>query len=116
MPHSPAPGLPRHREWLVRGSRPRLSLLHRAGPDRDLNSDGNTDTTSLNLDPATETVSFESDPAGIDLLVGDTVKTAPFSRTMIQGSTAFVSAPASQTVNGTTYRFLGWSRAPRITR
>jgi glucose/arabinose dehydrogenase len=72
-------------------------------------SDGNTDTTSQRLDPLTTAVSFPSDPPGIDLVVGDTVQTAAFSRTMIQGATTLVSAPSTQTVNGTTYRFAGWS-------
>jgi glucose/arabinose dehydrogenase len=72
-------------------------------------SDGNTDATSLRLDPLTSTVSFQSDPPGIDFILGDTVRTAPFSKPMIQFSTTLLSAPASQTVNGTTYRFAGWS-------
>jgi hypothetical protein len=72
-------------------------------------SDGNRDSASLRLDPVTTAVSFISDPPGIDLVVGDSVQTAPFSRQMIRFGTAFVSAPSSQTVNGTTYRFAGWS-------
>ena len=72
-------------------------------------SDGNADTTSLQLDPKAIAVTFQSDPPGIDFVVGDAVQTAPFSRPMIQGSTTLVSAPATQTVNGMTYRFAGWS-------
>jgi hypothetical protein len=72
-------------------------------------SDGNTDTTSLRIDPATTAVSFQTGPPGISLVVGDSVQAAPFSRTMVQGSTTLVSAPTSQTVNGVTYRFTGWS-------
>ncbi len=72
-------------------------------------SDGNTGTTSLRLDPLTSAVSFQSDPPGINMVVGDTVQTAPFSKPMIPGSTTLVSAPATQTVNGASYRFAGWS-------
>jgi hypothetical protein len=54
-------------------------------------------------------VTFQSSPPGIDLVVGDTLERAPFSRQLIRGATTFLSAPASQTVNGITYRFGGWS-------
>jgi glucose/arabinose dehydrogenase len=91
-----------------------------SGPDHDYpsylelvltatDSDGNTDTTSMDLQPRTVPVTVSSDPPGIDIVAGDAVQTAPFARTMVIGSTTLLSAPTSQTVNGVTYRFAGWS-------
>jgi glucose/arabinose dehydrogenase len=59
-------------------------------------------TPSVNLN-------FATSPTGLLLSVNGTSSTAPFSRTVNVGSTVTLSAPASQTLNGTTYNFVSWS-------
>ncbi len=72
-------------------------------------SSGLTDTESVRLDPETVALSFRSNPAGLRLAVGDGQATAPFSRTVIVGSTNSISAPTPQTLAGTVYEFASWS-------
>jgi uncharacterized repeat protein (TIGR01451 family) len=72
-------------------------------------SAGASASTSINLDPRTVTLTFQSVPAGLQLVVGGTSGTAPFNRTVIQGSTNSISAPSPQVVGGTTYTFASWS-------
>ena len=72
-------------------------------------SAGSSASTSLQLDPKTVTLTFQSAPAGLQLNVGDAPGTAPFDRTVIQGSTNTVSAISPQVVGGTTYTFASWS-------
>jgi uncharacterized repeat protein (TIGR01451 family) len=74
-------------------------------------SGGLTGTTSVRLDPKTVSLSFATTPSGLDLSVGSTTSTAPFSRTVIQGSRNTITAPAQQTVGGTTYNWQSWSDA-----
>ena len=61
------------------------------------------------LDPRTVSLAFESVPAGLQLTVGSTSGTAPFTRTVIEGSTTTISAPSPQSLGGTTYAFSSWS-------
>jgi hypothetical protein len=72
-------------------------------------NDGLSDTKSVRLDPKTVELSFRSDPAGLQLTVGSSSATTPFSRTVIVGSKNSVSAPSPQTLEGTTYKFASWS-------
>ena len=72
-------------------------------------SGGLTDTKSVRLDPKTVELSFRSEPAGLQLAVGSSSATTPFSRTVILGSKSTVSAPSPQTLAGTTYNFVSWS-------
>jgi glucose/arabinose dehydrogenase len=72
-------------------------------------SGGLTDTKSVRLDPRTVVLSFRTNPTGLKLAVGSTQATAPFSRTVIVGSTNSVSAISPQTLGGRTYRFGSWS-------
>ena len=72
-------------------------------------SQGQSATTNVVLQPKTVSLTFQSAPAGLQLVVGATAGTAPFSRTVIQGSSNSVSAPSPQTVGGTTYTFGSWS-------
>ena len=74
-------------------------------------SGGLTGTTSVRLDPKTVALSFATTPTGLDLSVGSTTSTAPFTRTVIQGSRNTITAPAQQTVGGTTYNWQSWSDA-----
>ena len=72
-------------------------------------SGGLTDTESVRLDPKTVQLSFDSDPAELELTVGSSSGTTPFSRTVIAGSKNSISAPSPQTLGGVTYEFASWS-------
>jgi glucose/arabinose dehydrogenase len=72
-------------------------------------SGGLTDTKSVRLDPLTANLTFASSPAGLQLAVGSSAGTAPFTRTLILNSTTAVSATTPQTLNGQTYAFASWS-------
>jgi glucose/arabinose dehydrogenase/PKD repeat protein len=72
-------------------------------------SGGLTDTESVRLDPETVVLTFQSDPTGLQLTVGNSSGTAPFSRTVIVGSNNSISATTPQTLGGSTYAFASWS-------
>jgi len=72
-------------------------------------SGGLTDTKSVRLDPKTVALTFQSEPAGLQLTVGSSSGTTPFSRTVIAGSKNSVSAPSPQTLGGINYTFASWS-------
>lgn len=63
----------------------------------------------MRLDPRTVALTFQSGPPGLNLEVGSSGASAPFTRTVIVGSTNSISAPSPQTLGGTTYRFSSWS-------
>jgi glucose/arabinose dehydrogenase len=67
---------------------------------------GLSSTTSLNLNPQTVLLSFATSPAGLNLAVDASTATAPFSRTVMVGSSNSVSAPSPQTG---CYNFVSWS-------
>jgi len=54
-------------------------------------------------------LTFQSAPSGLQLTVGGSTATAPFTRTVIVGSTNSISALSPQTLGGTTYQFASWS-------
>jgi hypothetical protein len=74
---------------------------------------GSQDTESVWLDPQTVELTFRSKPSGLQLVVGSTAATTPFSRTVIVGSKNSVSAPSPQRlrVKGRQriYKFASWS-------
>jgi glucose/arabinose dehydrogenase len=74
-------------------------------------SGGLTDTKSVRLDPQTVVLTFATSPSsGLQLVVnGSQPQVAPFTRTVIVGSTNSISAVAPQTVKGQTYQFSSWS-------
>ena len=72
-------------------------------------SGGLTDTKSVRLDPKTVALTFQSEPAGLQLTVGSSSETTPFSRTVIAGSKNSVSALSPQTLGGINYAFASWS-------
>ncbi|UDY34649.1 PQQ-dependent sugar dehydrogenase [Dermatobacter hominis] len=91
-----------------------------AGPDHDLpsyvvlratarDSAGLTASDEVRLDPRTVTVNFASFPDGLQVGVGSTVATAPFTRTFIVGSRRTVTAPVPQTWNRLPVGFWFWS-------
>jgi glucose/arabinose dehydrogenase len=72
-------------------------------------SGGLTDTASVRLDPQTVDLSFQSNPTGLQLTVGSSAATTPFTRTVIIGSHNTIAAPLTQALNGTSYEFVSWS-------
>jgi hypothetical protein len=72
-------------------------------------ADGLSSTVTRRLDPKTVQLTFETQPAGLALSVGSEEQAAPFTRTVIQGSTVGFAAPVSQPFGGTTYEFASWS-------
>lgn len=74
-----------------------------------VDSGGLTASASVDLQPQTVNLSFATNPPGLQLVVGSTAGTTPFSRTVIVGSTNSVSAPSPQTLGGTNYFFGSWS-------
>ncbi|GIG89314.1 PQQ-dependent sugar dehydrogenase [Plantactinospora endophytica] len=70
---------------------------------------GLSNTVVRRLDPRTVDLTFASTPPGLLLTVGATTGTAPFTRTVIVGSTNTVSAPSPQVVGGLSYSLTGWS-------
>jgi PKD repeat protein len=72
---------------------------------------GASHTVTRRLDPQTVVLSFDSEPEGLQLAVGASQESVPFSRTVIAGSTVSLSAPSPQSLNGEFWRFSFWSDA-----
>ena len=72
-------------------------------------SGGLTDSETRRLDPRTVLLTFQSSPTGLQLTVGSGSAAAPFTRTVIEGSTNSISAPSPQTLGATSYQFVSWS-------
>jgi glucose/arabinose dehydrogenase len=66
-------------------------------------------TSSLLVQPKTVNLRFNSSPSGLQLVVGSTSQTTPFTMTVIQGSTNSISAPTPQSLGATPYTFASWS-------
>jgi PKD repeat protein len=72
-------------------------------------SGGLSASTSVRLDPRTVTLTFASNPNKAQIVVGSFTGTAPFTRTVIIGSTVSISAVTPQRIKGKTYVFSSWS-------
>ena len=72
-------------------------------------SDGMSASVTRSLEPRTVSLQFTTAPTGLSLSVDSASQTAPFSRTVIDGSVNTVSAPSTQVKGGVTYAFAGWS-------
>jgi glucose/arabinose dehydrogenase len=72
-------------------------------------ANGVSASTSVRLDPRTVTLTMRTNTAGLQLALNGALLTTPFSRTVIQGSTNSVSAPAPQKIGARTWSFLLWS-------
>ena len=72
-------------------------------------SGGMARTASVMLDPQTVPLTFTSTPSGALLSVNGATSVAPFTRTVIIGSSNSVGAPAPQTIAAQSYLFAGWS-------
>ena len=70
---------------------------------------GLTGTVTRRLDPKTVTLTFMADTAGLRITVGSATLSAPFTVTVIQGSTVSVSAVTPQKYRGKWYYFTTWS-------
>ena len=70
---------------------------------------GTTATRTVRLDPQTVALSFQTAPAGLSIAVNALASSAPFSRTVIVGSSNSVTATSPQTIGGATYAFASWS-------
>ena len=72
-------------------------------------SAGRTATAVGELRPQLVDVTVASDPSGLTLGLQDTDVTAPYTLASWRGWRLRLSAPATQTVDGRTYTFAGWS-------
>jgi len=72
-------------------------------------SQGLTDTQNLELHPETTTLTLGSDPPGLSLGLNAETAVAPFSRTVVIGSSNAVTAPSPQTLDGGAYAYESWS-------
>jgi glucose/arabinose dehydrogenase len=72
-------------------------------------ADGARATTSVLLQPQTVELTLQASHPGLRLSAGATSTTAPFTTTVIVGSSQSMSAPSPQTVGGNTYTFQSWS-------
>jgi uncharacterized repeat protein (TIGR01451 family) len=72
-------------------------------------SAGLSASVTRRLDPRTANLSFATVPTGLQLTVSGTGSTAPFSRTVIDGSKTSLSAPTPQDLSGLRYGFTSWS-------
>ena len=66
-------------------------------------------STTVELDPRTVDVTMASLPAGLELTIGSTTQTAPFTVTVIEGSGTSITARTPQSLSGTNYAFTSWS-------
>ncbi|GID92394.1 discoidin domain-containing protein [Amorphoplanes digitatis] len=74
-------------------------------------SGGLSATSTRRIDPRTVDLTFNSNPPGLQVAVGSTVQTTPFTRTVIQGSQNSVSGVTPQSAGGTAYVYAAWSDA-----
>jgi hypothetical protein len=78
---------------------------------------GASATVTRSVDPRAVTLTFQTSPPGLSLTVGPENATAtPFTQTWAANSQLQLSAPAHQTVGGTTYEFTGWSQGGTSTQ
>ncbi len=70
--------------------------------------DGLVGTTSIALRPKTTTVVVDSQPSGLQVAINEKVATAPFSRTVIVGSSNSLGAP-TQSQAGQTHQWQAWA-------
>ena len=76
---------------------------------------GLSTTVTRRLDPKTVDLTFETQPVGLNLSVASEQQTAPFTRTVIQGSSVSLIAPPTQPLGGKTYEFSSWSDGGAVT-
>lgn len=72
-------------------------------------SSGQKRTARRPLEPKTVSLVFDTAPSGLELVVGSTAQTTPFTRRVIVGSQNSVSAPDPQAYGGGSWKFSKWS-------
>jgi glucose/arabinose dehydrogenase len=72
-------------------------------------SGGNSDTATMELQPQTVVLTFATSPQGGQVTVGSSAGTAPFTRTVIVGSTNSISVASPQVIDNNEYVFESWS-------
>jgi PKD repeat protein len=70
---------------------------------------GASTTSSVTIEPQPVDLTIASVPSGLQAVFDATSQATPFTTTAIVGSTHSLSAPATQTLSGTTYTFSSWS-------
>ena len=63
----------------------------------------------INTPPTVVTLTFLTTPQGLALVLDGQQRTTPFSAQSFVGSSHNLSAPSSQRVNKSNYRFASWS-------
>ncbi len=72
-------------------------------------SDGTSTTVTERIDPRIVTITINSDPSNLNVSLDGDTRTAPFSFDSVVGVAREISAPTTQTQNGTTLTFDSWS-------
>ena len=72
-------------------------------------SAGNTDEATRDVQPVTSQVTLATQPAGLQLLLDGSPGAAPQTFAGVINFQREIGSPPSQTLNGTTYQFVGWS-------
>jgi glucose/arabinose dehydrogenase len=70
---------------------------------------GLSETVNTALFPQTVQLAFATEPSGLKLTVGSSSEAAPFSRTVISGSTVSMGANSPQALGDQAYQFVDWS-------
>ena len=76
---------------------------------RATDSDGNTAEVTRDIVPITQSFTLATVPAGLQLTLDGTPLIGPQTITGVVGFQREIGAPATQSLNGTTYQFVGWS-------
>jgi glucose/arabinose dehydrogenase len=71
--------------------------------------EGRSATVSRRVEYQGTELTLASEPAGVDLTVDGGTQAAPFTRSFATNGAVTLSAPATATIDGTTYTFTGWS-------
>ncbi len=71
--------------------------------------DGTSKTVSQRIDPKIVEITLATGTPGLSVMLDGTSRTAPFTFDSVVGVNREISAPATQTRNGTTYTFDNWS-------
>jgi glucose/arabinose dehydrogenase len=78
-------------------------------------SSGQTFTTSQDIHPVTSQFTLANNASGVPILLDGQPVGVPDTVAGVAGMIRTLEAPASQTINGITYRFLSWSNGgPRV--
>ena len=77
---------------------------------------GNRQTESVRLEPYSAKVTVQTNHPGLLVGMGDEQEVGPYTQNWVSNSQVQLTAPAQQTVGGTTYHFAGWSHGGSATQ